>query len=287
MLIYNNAEDVDLSGLSAEIQRSLSYDEVQDGDEEIDGVQNVEFDAFFLKDLDSDGVAESIRGTCNEVGGQGTLYMNLNVVEEGYVTNGKITINANNFYLKTAIVADSEVSQNYISTNTTEIELNDITNGTQKLLLGYVRSGDYSSTSTTTSAIGTNTNNYSRDDNYIEFSGTYVDSDGNETEFTKKVYLTVDWYGEVNASISTKTSSSSTSYSSSYSSLDSLVSDDTLTLTFTVYVKETLNELIMYGSYIYGTIPDFNGYSATSCTISGTNITYTWDESTRRIYSTV
>ena len=276
-LIKNNGN----SNLTSEILRSMSYIEVEDGDEDIDGIENVEFDAFFLKDLDSDGTAESIRGTCNEVGGEGTLYINLNVIEEGYVTNGVITINAQNFYLKTSIVADDEVSQNYISTNTAEIELNDITNGTQKLLLGYVRSGDYSSESTKTAAIGTNTNNYSRDDNYIEFSGTYVDSNGNETEFTKQVYFTVDWYGEVNASISAGTVTSGNSYTYTYSDLDSLVSGDYLTLTFTIYARESLNELIMYGSYIYGTISDFNGYSATSCTITGSNITYTWDAETQ------
>ena len=264
--------------LTPEILRSMSYDVVEDGDEAIDGVEYVEFDAFFLKDLDSDGIADSIRGTCNEVGSSGTLYMELNVIEEGYVTDGKITINAQNFYFKTAIVADDQVAANYISSNTTFISFNDIENGTQKLLYGSVRSGNYDSSTTMTSAIGTNTNNYSRDDNYIEFSGTYVDADGNETEFSKKVYFTVDWYGEVNASITAGKVNGSSSYSYSYSSLDSLISDDTLTLEFTVYVKESLNELIMYGSYIYGTIPEFNGFSATSCSISGTNVTYTFDE---------
>ena len=182
------------------------------------------------------------------------------------------------------LVLDDEIAQEYNSTNTTEIELKDISNGTQKLILGYVRSGVYSSSYT--AAIGRYTNNYSRDDNYIEFSGTYVDSDGNETEFVKQVYFTVDWYGTTDSTIAAlESGSTSTKYSTS--NLDSLVSDGILTLTFSVFTSpKSTKKLITYGSYIYGTIPDFNGYSATSCTISGTNITYTYDEDTRRIYST-
>ena len=109
--------------LSPELERMQAYDDVKDGDNAIkdtDGkdISTIKFDAFFLKDKNGDGIAESIRGTCNEVGDQATLYMNLSVAEEGHLTNGKITINSKNFYFNTSIVKDNEVEENYVSTNT-------------------------------------------------------------------------------------------------------------------------------------------------------------------------
>ena len=102
--------------LSPELERTQAYDDVKDGDNDIkdaDGndISTIKFDAFFLKDKNGDGIAESIRGTCNEVGGQATLYMNLSVAEEGHLTNGKITINSKNFYFNTSIVKDNEVEE--------------------------------------------------------------------------------------------------------------------------------------------------------------------------------
>ena len=92
--------------LSPELERTQAYDDVKDGDNNVkdtegNDISTVKFDAFFLKDKNGDGVAESIRGTCNEVGAQATLYMNLSVAEEGHLTNGKITINSKNFYFNT------------------------------------------------------------------------------------------------------------------------------------------------------------------------------------------
>ena len=274
LLIYKNVNNT--NSLSSELQRYQSYTQVTDGDEDIEETDNVKFDAFFLEDLDSDGIAEGVRGTCNEIGTSKTLYMELEVIEEGYVKDGVISIGSENFYFKTTLVADNEISQNYVSTNTSSIEFNDISCGIEKTIIGSVRSGDYSSTSTITSALDKNINNYSRDDNFITFSGIYVDDDGNETSFSKTVYLTVDWYGEVNCNIT----SQSQNQNIKLSSFDSLLSDEEITLTFSITVTETENELLMYGSYIYGIIPEFNGYSATSCTITGTNVTYTYDEET-------
>ena len=51
-------------------------------------------------------------------------------------------------------VSDNVVADNYISSNTKTIKLNELTNGSQALLIGSVRSGDYSSVSSKTSAIG-------------------------------------------------------------------------------------------------------------------------------------
>ena len=165
--VLNKTQKIDKSTMSSELQRTQAYDDVKDGDNAIkdnagNTVNAVKFDAFFLKDKNGDGVAESIRGTCNEIGSQASLYMELSVLEQGRLKDGKIIINSNNFYFNTTIVKDNEVKENYISSNTKEINFNEIGNGTQKLLIGSVRSGDYSNSYTKTNAIGNDTTKYSR-----------------------------------------------------------------------------------------------------------------------------
>ena len=82
-----------------ELARAMTYDQFQDGDEDIDGTDYVKFGAFFLRDINGDGYAEKIKGTCKQIGKEDTLYMELNVLTNGYLENGVITINGNNFYL--------------------------------------------------------------------------------------------------------------------------------------------------------------------------------------------
>lgn len=106
-----------------ELARAMTYEQVQEGDEKVQ-IENadgevvdfdyVQFDAFFLRDLDGDGYAEGIRGTCKEVGKEDILYMELNVLTKGYLKDGKIEIKNNNFYFNSAIVKDSEIKENYI-----------------------------------------------------------------------------------------------------------------------------------------------------------------------------
>ena len=116
--IYKQTEKVLLQE-NPEIRRSMEYQEVQEGDENTDS-QYVQFDAFFLRDLDGDGYAESIRGTCRDISETDTLYMDINVLTNGTLKNGKITINAQNINLQTALVEDNVVKNNYISNNTSK-----------------------------------------------------------------------------------------------------------------------------------------------------------------------
>ena len=106
---------------------------MQEGEEAVEGTPNVKFDAFFLRDLDGDGYAESIRGTSKQIGSEDTLYMELNVQTAGYLKDAKIEIDGKNFYLQTALPKDDELKDNYIGNNIKIIEFNDIANGTQKL----------------------------------------------------------------------------------------------------------------------------------------------------------
>ena len=84
----------------------------------------------------------------------------------------------------------------------------------------------------------------------------------------------VDWYGEVNAEITPKAQTLRTS------DFNNLVTEAGLTLDFNVKVTENRNQLNLYGSYIKGTIPEFNGYKPTQVTISGTNVTYEYNAET-------
>ena len=67
-LIYKNVEYARMLANNPELAKAMTYEEVKDGDENIEGTDNVKFDAFFLRDLNGDGYAESIRGTSKEIG---------------------------------------------------------------------------------------------------------------------------------------------------------------------------------------------------------------------------
>lgn len=272
-LIYKFINPKETFEVTPEIARAREYTEVGDGDEDVEGTEYVKFDAFFLKDLDGDGYADEIRGTCNEIGKEDILYMNLSVLNNGTLKNGKIKINASNFYFNTALVKDDIISSNYISTNTTEIVLNDIQNGSQKIIQGTVRSGNYSNSYAKNQAIGNDTNNYSKV-NSITITGTHVADDGTETPINKTVEFNIDWYGEVRASIE------NTRPIYEYTDMNTLVTGDTVNLSFSVRTSEIDNELILKSSVLEGTIPELNGYKPVEVTITGTGVTYEYDEET-------
>ena len=274
LLILQKDEQV----MTSKMSRLQAYDDVKKDDELVydenkNLISAIQFDAFFLEDKDGDGEAEEVRGSCNEIGTDANFYMDLRVIEDGHLKDGTITINSDNFYFNTAIVKDNVVADNYISSNTKTIKLNELTNGSQALLIGSVRSGDYSSTSSKTSAIGNDTSKYSKE-NTITFTGTYVDSDNKEYKFSKEIPFIVDWYGEVNAEITPKAQTVTTS------DFNNLVGEEGLKLDFDVKVTENRNQLNLYGSYIKGTIPELNGYKPTQVTISGTNVTYEYNAET-------
>ena len=89
-------------------------------------------------------------------------------------------------YFKTALVNDETIDGNYISENTKSIDLKDVYAGTQKLIFGQVRTGDYRYLSTKKDAIGKDTNKYSGI-NKIILTGTHVKNDGTRTEIKKEV----------------------------------------------------------------------------------------------------
>ena len=275
-LIYKNVEYARMLANNPELAKAMTYEEVKDGDENIEGTDNVKFDAFFLRDLNGDGYAESIRGTSKEIGKEDTLYMELNVQTAGYLKDAKITINDGNFYFQTTLPKDDELKDNYIGNDVRTIEFNQLNNGTQKMITGIVRSGDYSYSSSKDAAIGNNINNYSKV-NSVTLTGTYVGEDGTETPITKTVNFNIDWYGTTKATIYTNSSYNN------YSDLDTRIDEEngTITLDFSVRTEETQEELILKKNHVEATIPQLNGYDPLTVEYTGSNATANYNEETK------
>ena len=77
----------------------MTYDQFAEGDDAIEGTDNVKFSAFFLRDINGDGYAEKIKGTCKQIGKEDTLYMEVNIQTDGILKNAKIEVDGKNFYL--------------------------------------------------------------------------------------------------------------------------------------------------------------------------------------------
>ena len=259
---------------SPEIARSMEYDKVESGANAVDGTNNVKFDAFFLRDLDGDGNAEGIRGTCKQVGKEDTLYMELNVLTEGTLKNAKITVDNKNFYLQTALPKDAQFKDNYISDNTKEIEFNDISSGTQKLIAAFVRSGNYTYSWTKTEAIGNDIRKYNEQDNSVTLTGTYVTESGEEIAINKTVKFDVDWYGTVKSNLKASELAQETVYE---------INDEaeTFTVNFHVTTQELAQELILKKLNIKGAIPELNGYSPLEVKILQNTDSFTYDAETK------
>ena len=263
-------------GGNSELLRAMTYDRFNDGDEKVEGTDNVEFSAFFLRDIDGDGYGDKIKGTCKEIGKEDKLYMEVIVKTAGYLKDGKIEIDGKNFYLQTSLPKDTELIDNYISDNLKTIEFEDLNNGTQKLLTGMTRSGDYSYTSKKLLALQNDISNYSRDDNTIILTGTYVDDGGNEMPIRKEISLTVDWYGAARTEFLDR--------SQTYHNLSNIIHEDTqeIDLNFGIESSEAMTELLLSKNYVEGTIPELNGYFPIDVICDSKNIQFTYDRDTRK-----
>ena len=255
--------------LGGETARAMTYDVVEEGDEETE-TPYVEFNSYFLRDINRDGIAEKIKGTCKEIDQTDTLYMDINVLTNGYLENGKIEIQGENFTLQTSITKDEVVAENYISDDTKSINLNKISNGTQKTLTGNIKAN-----------IGKNINNYSSGNNKVILTGTHVADDGTTTEIRKEIVLSTDWYGNVeNDMLITE--------NNIIYSLDNALDETSqkINLEFVVETYETKNQLMLKSNTIEGTIPELNGYKPLKVNITGKNVEYTYDETTRKFTAT-
>ena len=260
----------------------MTYEEFKESDENIEGTDSVKFGAFFLRDINNDGYAEKIKGTCKPLGGQDSLYMSIKISAEGSLTNGKIEIMSDNIYFQTAIIEDECIKDNYISNNLSQIELKDLSSGTQKLIFGNVRSGDYTSDSKKTAAINNDISKYTGI-NKIRLTGTYIAEDGTETAIEKEIDLTVDWYNKPVTEIPDKYNGEKKNKKQSYDLAQMLDQNNgNLNLSFNITIQETENIAKLSKACIEGTIPELNGYEATSVEITGTNVKYKYDSDNKK-----
>ena len=182
--------------IDTELARAMTYEQFKDGSDSVEGTDNVKFSAAFLRDINDDGYAEKIMGTCKEIGKTDTLYMELNVLKEGYLKNAKIEILGENFTLVTALPKDEQVKEDYYGV-TRNIEFYDINSGTQKLISGTIKT-------TVNSKYHESIEDYSRNDNKVILTGIYVAEDGKEVQIRKEIDLSVDWYGKARANINSQ-----------------------------------------------------------------------------------
>ncbi len=270
-----------LIATNPELARAMTYGELTEEDEKTQS-ENVRFSVYFARDLNGDGYADRVKGTCKEVEGEDTLYMSLNVLEDGYLKDAKIEIEADNIYFKTALVDDEVVEGNYISENTTTINLKQVQAGTQKLIFGQVRSGDYRYASTKRDAIGKDTNKYSGISK-ITLTGTHVSSDGQtKTPIEKTIELPVDWYSTTRAEIPYTYGSNAEKNKYQNYNTESIVDEEKqeVNLEFKIVSQESNNKLLLSKATIEGTIPELNGYKPTKVEVIGDNVEYTYDEET-------
>ncbi len=249
-----------------EIARSMQYPQVNPGEEDVaETGGNVEFDAFFLRDLTGDGIAESIRGTCRNVKETDTLYMELKVQTNGRLEDGVITINGENFALQASLPQDQIISENTIGNNIKTIKLNTVNNGSQKLISGIIKSAITNNDTSKYSKKGT-----------VKLTGTYI-PDGQEEgiQITKEVQFDVDWHGYVEAQITN---------TNQKGDIETAIDEenDELKLNFTVYTRETKEELILKKSLVEGTIPLFNEQPPIRVECTNSNVKFNYEPNTRK-----
>ena len=264
----------------SELARAMTYGQFTDADSSVDGTDYVKFGAFFLRDINNDGYAEKIKGTCKQVGKEDTLYMELNVLTNGYLENGVITINSDNFYLQTTIPKDNEVKDNVISNNAKQISLNQINNGTQKLLTGIVRTGDYSYDSQKFAAIGNDTTKMSKV-NSVTLTGTHVAADGTRTQINKTVEFNMDWYGTTKTEIPNYIAGARNLNQSKDNTNVVDEENKQAVFEFDIGMQETNNQLILSKAHLEGTIPQLNGYDPSKVEILDSNATFSYEEATK------
>ncbi len=253
MLFQNTSQQIN-SLYDAELARAMEYEQVGPDGDKTDS-DFVKFDAFFLRDVNNDGYAESIRGTCREITQTDTLYINLKVLSNGKLKNGKIEIQGQNINFKTALVEDNVIAQNYISENTTQINLKEINNGTQKLIYGTIKAPNF----------GNDTKKYSSKINKIILTGEHESNDGQTKTIRKEVDFTIDWYASVNCSIY--------NYSSAQNIEDVLdEAGRKVNLSFYITTKETKELAILKTASLKGKLPAINGELPTNVEITGTDL---------------
>jgi len=257
-----NVENSIQSNKNPEILRTMQYEQLTYDSGKIENCDYIEFSAFFTKDLNGDGKVEKILGSCNNINSSDELYMDINVMSKGTFKDGIITIEGKNFNYSMNMVKDNVLKNTYISKDVTQIQLKEMPAGTQKLIIGNILPD-----------IQNNVNNYTGISK-ITFTGTYVAEDGvTETNISKTVDLTVDWYGGVTAEL--YEDFEATTYYYDYNNIDST------TLSMEFRIDDFTNELLLKENCASLVIPELSGYKATKVECKNDRVETQYDENTR------
>ena len=246
---------IKISNVSIENKKAQEYGELQQADISTQS-ENVDFSAFFAKDLDGDGKAERIKGATTSIGNKNEeLYFELKVSQEGYLEGGYITIAGNNINWSTTVVEDNIVSGDYIG-NTSQINLkNKVYAGSQKLFSGVI-----------SPKLNNNINSYSQT-NTVTLHGTYVNNNEERQEINISRNVQVDWYGTVLSSVDTANQQQEIYYT-----------DDQMQVNVNVTTIEKNQQLKLKDNIVTIQTPELNGYKAESVSIVG--VDYTFDQKT-------
>ena len=225
---------------NAENHVALSYGTVTDDTES----QYVKFSAFFTREVN--GKAEKLAGTCKDISEKDTLYLDINVLSNGYLEDGAvISVDDANFTYKVNAPADEVIKTSVISDNATLFPLKQVNAGTQKIIQGDI-SAD----------LGNNINNYSKEVT-VKLIGTHVSNDGTRTPINVEKKITVDWYGDVETDIYVyKNYSKDNDEDNSIYYYSNDVKDKSIAVSFAM--DETQRELLLKENYIEVTIPFLN-----------------------------
>ncbi|MBR2787388.1 MAG: hypothetical protein IKD76_07950, partial [Clostridia bacterium] len=229
-----------------ELAKLLSYQQITDENAEYADENNrVIFSAFFTKDLDGDGYAEKMLGTCNYTTERPIMYINIGVKSQGYLKDGAITLKAKdgsvkNYQFSMSMLEDDVLNpsypQEYVATDVTRINLKRINAGIHEMISGEMISS------------------ISEPDAYasiaeIVLTGTYVDEeDGIEEEINKAIDINVDWYGTAQ----TKISSASSTYN-----MENYTGDTDINVAFSVVTGT--EGLLQQSNVIEAELPELYG----------------------------
>ena len=259
--------------LDPELARAMTYDVLDEHADDIEGTDCVKFSAFFLRDIDSDGNAERLNGTARSMSSKDIMYIDFNVITEGYLKNASIQVMGDNFIpeinypeddiVKKVIKADDK---NYL------IMLQEnILNGTQKLFEIPIKVSNFY-----------NIDDYSKN-NRVSLQGTYVNERGEEISIIKDVNLMVDWYGT--SATSVKKYYDSVGNYSEYEKQSAELPNYSnkaggVVFTFDAVISETDNQLFVQKQLLELELPELLGKKPTRVSTNNNSVNQSYDRST-------
>lgn len=244
------------------------YDLVQPGDENLPETPNVQFDAYFLNDsVKTRGVLLGpIKGPVLTSIPTKELYMEIKVLSEGYLKNGRIEFATTNSKFVANLVPDNIINGQYIG-NVNSISLKKIDNGTIRVVRGEVHPNVE------------NKDYLYRTDNRVKLTGIYVDNQGRETPISKTVNYEIETtYGKITSKYTKRslerenTSSRNNYYNPSKNpTIEFTIGFDAYLYdreTSNIYLQGKLNKTFKSNVFKINNVPKFNGYQAERIEIS-------------------